>query len=55
VGESEKCTHGNKIGTCETCAAWESAIHNQHRAEKAERECDALRRRVTELEAVKAK
>ena len=41
---SEVCTHGNLKRQCETCAAWESAVHNQRRAEEAEA-------RVKELEA----
>ena len=41
---SEVCAHGNLKRQCETCAAWESAVHNQRRAEKAEA-------RVKDLEA----
>jgi len=41
---SEVCTHGNLKRQCETCAAWESAVHNQRRAEEAEA-------RVKDLEA----
>ena len=32
------CEHGHKPEQCQLCAAWESAIYNQHRAERAEEE-----------------
>ena len=30
------CEHGRRRMKCETCAAWESSLHNQQRAEGAE-------------------
>ena len=41
---SEVCAHGNLKRQCETCAAWESAVHNQRRAEKAEARVKELER-----------
>jgi len=40
----EVCAHGNLKRQCETCAAWESAVHNQRRAEKAEARVKELER-----------
>lgn len=40
------CRHGKLEGECETCAAWEGAIYNQRRAEKAEKEVERLRERL---------
>ena len=41
---SEVCTHGNLKRQCETCAAWESDVHNQRRAEEAEARVKELER-----------
>jgi predicted RNase H-like nuclease (RuvC/YqgF family) len=41
---SEVCAHGNLERQCETCAAWESAVYNQRRAEKAEARVKELER-----------
>lgn len=40
------CKHGNEQELCETCAAWESAIYNQRRAEKAEQEVSLLKETI---------
>ena len=47
----EVCAHGNLKRQCETCAAWESAVHNQRRAEKAEARVKELERERDEARA----
>lgn len=46
------CSHGKAKSDCEVCAAWESAVYNKQRAEKAELEVKRLTKERDEARAM---